>query len=349
MELNLNDEYYQKYQKYKKKYIMLKQLKNNNELKGGGIINSIMQIFGFGKKEEEEITETFLVFHIPSEILSDINQLQEFIPLTELNVEKDINMNAIDEKKDNNTDVFMKSNAFFEKYIRGYIITNINGSWKARFINDESTKISFHYDEISAYIQKLKEIKNEELPQIVDEFDHKPDEGSKTNKTISTYIQTEITDLIKSIDATKKKEIENKIRLIEEYASTNTLKRFDEIELNNVNITPKNDLDESFLKFLKMSLNITNDTDDARPLNFILKIQKYNDGDEYIKIDDEIHPVTIAYSSWKTLNTTIKTDKANKAIENKEKEEKIKQQQAEIDRLENEAKSKATTDSSVSN
>ena len=342
MELNLNDEYYQKYQKYKKKYIMLKQLKNNNELKGGGIIDSIMQTFGFGKKEDEEITETFLVFHIPPEILGDINQLQEFIPLTELNVEKD--MNAIDEKKDNNTDVFMKSNAFFEKYIRGYIITNINGSWRARFINDESTKISFHYDEISAYIQKLKEIKNEELPQIIDEFDHKPDEGSKTNKAISNYIHTEITDVIKNIDATKKKEIENKIRSIEEFASTNTLKRYDEIELNNVNITPKDDLDESFLKFLKISLNIT---DDARPLNFILKIQKYTEGDEYIKIDDEIHPVTIAYSSWKTLNTTIKTDKANKAIENKEKEEKIKQQQAEIDRLENEAKSKATTDSSV--
>ena len=35
MELNSDDEYYQKYLEYKQQYIMLKQLKNNNELEGG--------------------------------------------------------------------------------------------------------------------------------------------------------------------------------------------------------------------------------------------------------------------------------------------------------------------------
>jgi hypothetical protein len=40
MELNLNDKYYQKYIRYKQKYITLKykQLKNNNELEGGAYV-----------------------------------------------------------------------------------------------------------------------------------------------------------------------------------------------------------------------------------------------------------------------------------------------------------------------
>ena len=40
MELNLNDKYYQKYIKYKSKYITLKQQNNNNDLEGGRMFKS---------------------------------------------------------------------------------------------------------------------------------------------------------------------------------------------------------------------------------------------------------------------------------------------------------------------
>lgn len=46
MELNSDDEYYQKYLEYKQQYIMLKQLKNNNELEGGSLLEYI-----FGKSK----------------------------------------------------------------------------------------------------------------------------------------------------------------------------------------------------------------------------------------------------------------------------------------------------------
>jgi hypothetical protein len=50
MEANLDEEYYEKYLQYKQKYLMLKQLKNNNnDLEGGGSWFSSL----FGSKEEE--------------------------------------------------------------------------------------------------------------------------------------------------------------------------------------------------------------------------------------------------------------------------------------------------------
>ena len=46
MELNLDEEYYNKYIKYKQRYLMLKQLKNNNELEGGAWPWPLSMIFG---------------------------------------------------------------------------------------------------------------------------------------------------------------------------------------------------------------------------------------------------------------------------------------------------------------
>ena len=89
MELNLDNKYYEKYIKYKKGYIMLKQLKNNNELEGGfwpfdGWGNSKAEV------EPQKFVEnkTYLVFHVPDADLGDAKKLKNFENLAIKNILK---------------------------------------------------------------------------------------------------------------------------------------------------------------------------------------------------------------------------------------------------------------------
>jgi hypothetical protein len=119
MEVNLDDKYYQKYIEYKQKYLMLKQLKNNNDLEGGGVFDSI-----FGKKKDPiETTQSintdgeYLVFYL-DEAEQDLKKYYRYI-----------NDKSLDKNLFNST--------FFEK---AYIVTKKNNSFICKLITNEKNK-----------------------------------------------------------------------------------------------------------------------------------------------------------------------------------------------------------------
>lgn len=331
MELNLNDEYYKKYQKYKQKYIMLKQLKYNNELEGGFMNDLWHAIFGSGDKVEK-ITETFLVFHIQADILTDIKQLKEFEPMVKIEAEK-IN------EMDKSSGVFMKSEDFFDKYGKGYIITNVNDSWNARMINKESSKISFHADEIAVYIKELEEElkKLEDQKNVLDDsvldFGHTiEDQKTDINRNIVNSIDKAKIDYSRNLISTKISGLQDMINKIKGDIHVNMMKKYDNLIILNVTgeITPKTVDDDSFLTLLNVSLKVVQDS----PLNFILQIQNYNDSDENIVLFQELNAVTTSNKTWKDIKSIITADIKAQSEATKAKEEELRLQIEEKERAE---------------
>ena len=196
MELNLDNKYYEKYIKYKKGYIMLKQLKNNNELEGGfwpfdGWGNSKAEV------EPQKIVEnkTYLVFHVPDADLGDAKKLKNFENLAIKNILKKSRLenNKVLKKEeeeeqegggfnksivivDNEDEVnkfFMSLDDFIGKYKEGYIINdeitifdNKNNLHYTTYslINEHSSTLKIKYDAIGKIFDNG--IKNCKIPDF---------------------------------------------------------------------------------------------------------------------------------------------------------------------------------------
>jgi hypothetical protein len=341
MEFNLDDEYYQKYQKYKQKYIMLKQLKNNNYYIGkGGELSWWKKLLGYSDPDKE-ISETFLVFHIPPDFLTDIIKLKEFESMVKIEAEKINEMNE-------SSDVFMKSKDFFEKYTKGYIVTNVNGSWNARMINKESSEITFHADVVAEYVKSLEEEKKNLQEQINEPHDSAPDfshkEGdqkTKINREIVDTIVKVKTDYSKNVTSTMISGLQDMITKIKDNVNVNMIKKYDDQILLNIagDITPKTVNDDSFLTLLNGSLKIGPES----PLNFILQIQNYNDSDENIVLFQELNAVTTSNKTWKDIKSIITADIKVQSEATKAKEEELRQQIEDKERAEMADKTQITT------
>jgi hypothetical protein len=190
MELNLDDEYYQKYMKYKQRYHMLKQLKNNNELEGGGVIDMIRSALGYKtsqqKLEEEERTnqaaeeavaaeaaantETYLVFHFPAEF-SD-QELREKIIKQFRRVESRTSaietltsmINPEQAGKEIDIDLFFSLKDFYTYFTDGYVITaNIKeGKSQIKYINEKSQGMTIEFDNFINHINYQKNKLNDQ-------------------------------------------------------------------------------------------------------------------------------------------------------------------------------------------
>lgn len=178
MELNLDDEYYQKYMKYKQRYHMLKQLKNNNELEGGiwpfdGWDNSkkkeeeaAAQAAAAAAQEAEDKVETYLVFHYtdetdPTKKNKIINQFRRVESRT----------SAIKANKDKNVDLFFSLKEFHTHFKDAYIITvtkkKDGTSSTIKYIDADSQGMTIDYKTFLNYMinqqnKLLKEINEEE-------------------------------------------------------------------------------------------------------------------------------------------------------------------------------------------
>jgi hypothetical protein len=332
MEFNLDDEYYQKYQKYKQKYIMLKQLKNNNYYIGkGGELSWWKKLLGYSDPDKE-ISETFLVFHIQPDFLTDIKQLKEFESMVKIEAEKINEMNE-------SSDVFMKSKDFFDKYTKGYIVTNVNGTWKARMINKESSEISFHADDVTEYIKNLEEEKKNleekknELHDSVLDFSHNiEDQKTNINRDIVNTIDKVKTDYSKSVISTMISGLQDMIKKIKDDLSVIIIKKYDDQILLNIaaDITPKTNADDSFLKLLNVSLKIPQESQ----LNFILQIQNYNDSDTDILLFQDLNPVTTSNLTWKDIKNIITADSKLQSEATNAREEELRLQIEEKERNE---------------
>jgi hypothetical protein len=169
LNLNLNNKYYEKYIKYKKRYIMLRQLKNNNELEGG----MFGQFFAdwFSKKpdqvapeEPQDTTKYYLVFHVPD--TTDASKLKMFKNLVIKNVVKKSTLSNSEENNEENNEVtndadeinktFMNKIKFINEFKQAYIITNkkdSEGNFKTDYtlVDEDSTTILIRYNQIKKH------------------------------------------------------------------------------------------------------------------------------------------------------------------------------------------------------
>ena len=179
MESNLDDKYYQKYIQYKNKYLMLKQLKYNNDLEGGMMFGNL-----FGSKEKKEtkeakpisqnlqnkITETdgdYLVFNI-----TDINQgSYKYV------VDQNLETNQVS-KSDFNMDykdlayiITKKGTNITGKIITDDINKNIqslltNMKLKLNLNDDQNQKLMLCIENFNKYSEEITNIFNDQKKQI---------------------------------------------------------------------------------------------------------------------------------------------------------------------------------------
>jgi hypothetical protein len=235
------------------------------------------------------------------------------------------------EKMNESSDVFMRSEDFFDKYLKGYIITNVNGSWNARMINKESSKISFHGDDVVGYIKNLEEqLKNlEDQKNVLDDsildFNHnKDDQQTEINRGIVNSIDKAKIDYSRNLILTKISGLQDMIKKIKENLDVIMIKKYDNQNLPNVatDITPNTVDDDSFLTLLNVSLKISTDVS----LNFILQIQNYNDSDENILLFQELNAVTTSNGVWKGIKKIITDDIKAQSEATKAREEELRLQ-----------------------
>jgi hypothetical protein len=284
MEANLDEEYYKQYLEYKQKYLMLKQLKNNNDLEGG--------MFGWlrGKKkieepETEDTDGTYLVFWISeTQYEKNFDEIKFFSHEyhNDFKIKSKDGIEFIDKKFFE--DIFNENAYIVTKYGPTYTYSIITKDIK----NEKGPYYDQEYEEMDSLIKTLEEFDAscdcKKTNSLI--FDKEPEsiilkkyykEIMETfNKNINDYndretqkeaaIKTQIDDLKEKIKA------ELLTSNMKKY-KTNTLEFTDEI----FDVTKR----DEFLNKLQTASQSTN------KMNMIIKIKDDNDakykfdGDNY--------------------------------------------------------------------
>jgi hypothetical protein len=226
MELNLDDEYYQKYIKYKERYIMLKQLKNNMELEGGE--QKWLKDYYFYKNPEEENLEpqneieTFLVFNNEYTTYDELKMFSKLVFKSVDNtvIKKGENRDDPNEQniqEDDDKKMLMTLEEFYKQFIYGYVVEKNGNEYKYKLYDKEITNTEYKYEKIEEYLKNLrknyilehfsdKRPDNENDQKIYDLIDRQIRKFNEENITffetnIETKIQSEIKDstLMKTI------------------------------------------------------------------------------------------------------------------------------------------------------
>ncbi len=208
MELNLDDEYYQKYMKYKQRYHMLKQLKNNKQYEGeGGVFRTLLSSLGLVKSQQQIDDEKnqnnenanvgevkppingYLVFHFPEEFLTQEDKVNNFQRVGG-------RASAIND----DSDLFLSLDKFYEYYSDAYIITteeeedvegNVKNVTKYKYIDKSSMGMNIEYEEFNKYIKDQQKL----LTKVFEEGE----EDDNNPKDDIKYIQAYNTDEINKI------------------------------------------------------------------------------------------------------------------------------------------------------
>ena len=258
MELNLDEEYYNKYIKYKQRYLMLKQLKNNNELEGGAWPWPLSMIFGSSEVVAEEPKpeqpqgpvlgdEMFLVYTISTADLQNPLKLTQYenlsskgavlrtmkkikdtnsnnVEINENEADQTTNIEPENENNENNKEkVFMNCTDFFKTYTDAYLLFKEDGIWKSRYIDKDTNTMTFTYEDILAYTKSL-----DPKTSGTQKFPFESNNSQTANDNIINFINSEYTNyieksdknLIPILDEFKKIiEIDPKISILQQYKS----------------------------------------------------------------------------------------------------------------------------------
>jgi hypothetical protein len=269
MELNLDEEYYNKYIKYKKRYLMLKQLKNNNDLEGGWFW-PFTALFGTGEtpiveNKEPQVEQgptygpkMYLVFTISENDLTDPSKLTQFTDLTlksamkrtlqQINTNNESDQgdqaNQDDQNTNNETNdkikIFMKCDKFFETYTDAFLLFKKNEIWYSRLLNKDTNKMTFTFQDVESYLEPLK-IKITGFPSkdgipsedILPSLDDKPQFPKFTYGSKNTEDNTMNNEIISFINNQIQLYVENNNNYLEDKIRTfkENIKKNEKMEL----------------------------------------------------------------------------------------------------------------------
>lgn len=322
MELNLDDEYYQKYIKYKQRYMMLKQLKNNNDLEGGFMQEwkknqdqEWLKDYFFYKYPEvenlepEQEKETFLVFNNEFTTYEDLKMFSKLILKSVDNsvIKKSDNKDDPNEQnvqEDEDKKFLMTLEDFYTKFKYGYIVEKNGSEYTYKLYDPEKKLTEYEYKTIDDYLTDLK--KN----YIFEHFtDIKPNKENANDlaiynlisENIKKYNDENITFFETSIENKIKSEIKDSIymKTLLEYSSQK-MSSFNEQILNSTNNT---------LFLSKLSDEVKKK---EKPLNMLIKIDinQFNTKENISYIESEANN-TSAYLDIQTIiNEYMKAKKA---------------------------------------
>lgn len=341
MELNSDDEYYNKYLEIKQQYIMLKQLKNNNELEGGGIFDG-----WFGpseaeikkkadikrrKKEAEEARVqqaaleqaaaeeaakyegdgTYLVFQI--------TDFENYSTVKYFNY--DNSKKKPDVSHDGADIVIMKKSEFSTAFSNAYIVKKNKDTYTYKLIS-EDTEFQNIYEEIKNAVNEIHDYNYNCLIKSLD---------NNHNETINS-LTLNINDAISVYNSTlsmKEKELFNTMKTnITNIMNTGKHQMFILHTLNHNDAKFNESTNVRFLEKLNeeinaiINANIDINTNGLKPyvdFNMILKIKdNYEESENYIFdkiITKQDASYTAAYAKIGTIISEYDYNTKNKTTE----------------------------------
>jgi hypothetical protein len=314
MELNLDDEYYQKYIKYKQRYTMLKQLKNNIELEGGGQKWwTDYYIYPNPETVEDPIlypTETFLVFNNEFATYEELKMFSKFVFKS---VDNDVikkgdykdDPNEQNIQEDDDKKILMTLEEFYDKFTYGYIVEKNGTEYQFKLYDKDKKTTLYNYKTIDDYLKNLKN--NFTLEHY---GDTKPEKGNINDLELYNLIVAKTTkyteDSRNFFETNIEENIENDIRkskamkTLLEY-SFQKMKGFNEQILDSSNNT---------LFLSKLTAEIKKD---EKPLNMLIKIDvnQFNVNEKIYFIESEANN-TSTYLNIQTIINEYRKAKKTK-------------------------------------
>lgn len=309
MELNLDDEYYQKYIKYKNRYMMLKQLKNNIELEGGEQI-WLKDYFLYKNPEEQNLEpqneiETFLVFNNDFATYEELKMFTKFVfKSVDNTVIKKGDIEEQNIQEDDDKKMLMTVEEFYDKFIYGYIVEKNGNEYKYKLYDVEKKNTLYDYKIIDDYLNNLKN--NYTLEHY---GDTKPNKENKNDLELynliftktAKYTEESKTFFETNIEENIKKDIRDSkpMKTLLEYSFQN-LTTFNEKILDSTNNT-------LFLNKLSEEVKIK-----EKPLNMLIKIDvnQFDTREKIYFIESEANNTSNYINILAIINEYRKTKKA---------------------------------------
>jgi hypothetical protein len=294
MESNLDDKYYQKYIQYKNKYLMLKQLKYNNDLEGGMFG---MSWFGSNeKKAAEPISSKF-----KTKIQDDAKATETDGVYLVFNIDKidiDSHVYIVDQNSEITSLVI---NTFNQKNNdKAYIITKKGTKFLCKIITDD-----INIQSLLTNMKKDLYLNDKQHPDLLDciqKYNKYSDEMTKifsSQKITNAVIKKKYNEIYNnfldtsakmkntlSSDNTKLKELYNDMLLSNEY------KKYETFEFDFTMPFTKKYI-QAFLTILTDTIKIK--TQNTFTLNMIIKIKEIDDKYVFEKMGSDSISLTPKY------------------------------------------------------
>jgi hypothetical protein len=294
MESNLDDKYYQKYIQYKNKYLMLKQLKYNNDLEGG----SFMNWFGSNEKKKAD-TKTTVAKATDAKAIDAATETDGVYLV--FNIDKivpDDHVYAIYQNKETNK--VGKNNFNLRNNDKAYIITKKGDKFLGKIITNEKN--------IDSLLTNIKEnlyldtVKHPDLNSCIQNYnkyseyvDNILNEKNISNKDIISELNKIRLDFLKRSTEMKNKlnsdndelsKLFTKILLMPEYLKYKTFNFDYTLSFTSVN-------NSNFLE--KLITVIERDNKNKVKLNMIIKIKETDESYVFEDRDDKSISNTLKY------------------------------------------------------